>query len=688
MAWENMPEDNIGLLELEVPPGTPTQTPSTLGSGHRRKLAAASCFVAVAGIGAMVSMSSVGSGKHLRPESLLGMAEVSTLKECTGEHQDPWSTGKYEACCNGLEKFLGKWDGSGKHHYICIDKAFSGPTCEEQWHNMACVDQGGHWQCFTCGDRIKWVVQQGSDWKKAKRRVADEFFGECGACDEDRNKLVIETEGYRLVWADEFNSSGPVDSSRWKSVQAGNGFGNHELQFYTNRQDNAWTSDGTLKIRAKREDFGGKQYTSAKLKTQNSWRYGKFSARARLQHGDARGTWPAIWMLPQHWKYGDWPHSGEIDIMEHVGYDQGRIHGTVHTGAYHHSIGTQKGGSMHTNVREWHTYTVEWRPEVVIFACDDAVYQVFRKESDDTGKWPFNQEFYLILNMAVGGDWGGVKGVDEGAFSGPEGQVMEVDWVRIEQRDLKWASSSPTPTTPTPKPTPSPVPGVPGVTQTLTVMSYNTEYTGYPSKVNRFGSKIREVNAGIVGTQECQDAPALASASGYALVPDTGFQNPIFYNPSMVSLVQGSPGMMKILRDNYAERTITWAKFLLGSTEILFFNTHLPHNHGQATSRNSHARIARSLLRKREELGAKDMPTVAVGDMNTFASKGAQEGSFESNLINAGWHKAYEARGDKGGHSGLDQIFTTSHWTESNGADRGQGGSDHTAIAVDITLTQ
>jgi len=224
--------------------------------------------------------------------------------------------------------------------------------------------------------------------------------------------------------------------------------------------------------------------------------------------------------------------------------------------------------------------------------------------------------------------------------------------------------------------------------QTVTVMSYNTEYTGYPSKVNSFGSKIREVKAGIVGTQECQDAPALARASGYALVPNTGFQNPIFYNPRMVSLVQGSPGMMNIPRDNYAERTITWAKFLVGSTEILFFNTHLPHNHGQATSRNTHARIARSLLRKREELGAKDMPTVAVGDMNTFASKGAREGSFESNLINAGWHKAYEARGDKGGHSGLDQIFTTLHWTGSNGADRGQGGSDHTAIAVDITLTQ
>jgi len=269
--------------------------------------------------------------------------------------------------------------------------------------------------------------------------------------------------------------------------------------------------------------------------------------------------------------------------------------------------------------------------------------------------------------------------------------VMEVDWVRIEQRDLKWASSSPTSheiPKPTPKPTPSPGTLLPGVARTMTVMSYNTQYTGYPSLVHRFGSKIREVNAAIIGTQECQDAASLTSASGYTQVPNTGFQNPILYNPSMVSLVQGSPGMMKIPRDGVAERTITWAKFMLGSREILFFNTHLPHNHGQARSKNTHARIARSMLQKRKELGAGDMPTVTVGDMNTFASRDAQEGSFESNLINAGWHKAYEARGDKGGHSGLDQIFTSSHWTSSNGADRGMGGSDHTSIAVDVTLIQ
>lgn len=220
---------------------------------------------------------------------------------------------------------------------------------------------------------------------------------------------------------------------------------------------------------------------------------------------------------------------------------------------------------------------------------------------------------------------------------------------------------------------------------TVKVMSYNTQYTGYPSRVSQYGAKIREVDAGIVGTQECQDAASLARASGYDVVPNTGFQNPIFYNPSKVSLVSGSSGWIDIPRDNHAPRTITWAKFMLNSTEMLFFNTHLPHNHGQAWSKNTHARIARTLLHKRHELGAGNIPTVAVGDMNTFASQGASEGSFESNLMLAGWHKSYQARGNPG-HVGLDQIFATSHWISSNGADRGTGGSDHPAIAVYVNL--
>jgi len=271
----------------------------------------------------------------------------------------------------------------------------------------------------------------------ARQRIADEFFSACGACGLSDGSNQLQTEGYSVVWQDEFDASETVDGEMWESIHShGNGFGNNELQFYTNRRENAWVSEGTLKIRATREDFGGKSYTSAKLQSQgDGWMYGKFSVRMRLLHGVARGTWAANWMMPKVNHYGGWPRSGEIDIMEHVGYDFGKVHGTVHTLAYHHSVGTQIGGSRHVDVKEWHTYTTEWRQDVILFACDDEVYQIFRKRSDDTAEWPFNQPFYLILNMAVGGNWGGAQGIDEDAFRG-EGQIMEVDWVRVEQRTL------------------------------------------------------------------------------------------------------------------------------------------------------------------------------------------------------------------------------------------------------------
>lgn len=275
---------------------------------------------------------------------------------------------------------------------------------------------------------------EGKSEELAKLQVAGEFFIQCGLLAPQNADTQIQSENYTLVWQDEFDTDGVVDESKWYPIHShGNGFGNNEKQFYTNRKENAWISDGTLKIRARREDYGGREYTSAKLESRTEWVYGKFHVRARLKDGKGRGTWGANWMMPRDSKYGGWPRSGEIDIMEHVGYDPGNIHGTVHTQSYHHSIGTQIGGSMRTDVDAWHTYTVEWRPDIMLFACDGVVYQIFRKESDDTDEWPFNQKFFVILNMAVGGNWGGSKGIDEDAFQG-EGQIMEIDWVRVEQR--------------------------------------------------------------------------------------------------------------------------------------------------------------------------------------------------------------------------------------------------------------
>jgi hypothetical protein len=144
--------------------------------------------------------------------------------------------------------------------------------------------------------------------------------------------------------------------------------------------------------------------------------------------------------------------------MEHVGYDTGKIHGTVHTQSYHHSIGTQIGGSRGVDVKKWHTYTVEWRPDIILFACDNEVYQIFKKQSaTDKNKWPFDQKFYVILNMAVGGDWGGQRGIDEQAFRG-DGQIMEVDWVRVEQKGSSVPARRRRTSTPAPAPTPAPQP--------------------------------------------------------------------------------------------------------------------------------------------------------------------------------------------------------------------------------------
>lgn len=222
-------------------------------------------------------------------------------------------------------------------------------------------------------------------------------------------------------------------------------------------------------------------------------------------------------------------------------------------------------------------------------------------------------------------------------------------------------------------------------------MTYNTVYTGYPccgsNTVPQFGAKIKDVGPAVLGAQECQDASLLAREAGYEVVPGTGPQNPILYDPNIAALVAGSGGWMDVPKDCYAQRTVTWAKFKAGgSSEFWFFNTHLPHNGCEAQSSDTHAEIAKMLTEKRVELGAEGQPTVVVCDCNPFASSGSSRGSFESNLASAGIAKAYEGRGTQGGYAGLDKIFYSSHWTASRGADHGTGSSDHPAITADLSL--
>lgn len=240
---------------------------------------------------------------------------------------------------------------------------------------------------------------------------------------------------WKLVWKDEFSNTGLPDSSRWNFDTRGNsyGWGNNELQWYTGKNTkNAMVSDGTLKITARREPTSGKAYSSARLttKSKGDWQYGKIEVRAKLPSG--RGTWPAIWMLPSENNYGGWPKSGEIDIMEHVGYNPGVVHSTVHTGAYNHVKGTQVGKPTEviTAMNEFHIYTTEWDENEIRSYVDGKLYFTFKNEHKTSEEWPFDKPFHLILNVAIGGGWGGQKGVDDTIFP----TTMEVDYVRVFQR--------------------------------------------------------------------------------------------------------------------------------------------------------------------------------------------------------------------------------------------------------------
>lgn len=238
----------------------------------------------------------------------------------------------------------------------------------------------------------------------------------------------------RLLWSDEFNYTGAPDSTRW-TYDLGNGcpnncgFGNEELQHYTNQPENVRVDGEKLIIEAHKVAGQDSAYTSTRIKTKGkaTWKYAYVEVRAKLPEG--RGTWPAIWMLPDTLRYGGWPASGEIDIMEHVGYDPAVVHGTVHTSSFNHKIGTQVGKQHQVKdfSEAYHRYAVNWTEDQVEFIIDDKVYHTFKNNGSGYKAWPFDHPFHLILNIAVGGGWGGQKGVDPAIWP----QRMEVDYVRV-----------------------------------------------------------------------------------------------------------------------------------------------------------------------------------------------------------------------------------------------------------------
>lgn len=248
------------------------------------------------------------------------------------------------------------------------------------------------------------------------------------SCSEQQKK-----QEWKLVWNDEFEYSGLPDSSKWSFESGGHGWGNNELEYYTAADtSNAVVRNGELIITARKQQKDSNQYTSARLRTKDKgdWLYGKFEVKARLPKG--RGMWPAIWMLPTDWAYGDWPESGEIDIMENVGFMPDSVFSTVHTRSFNHVIHTQRSkGLFFTDLyTSFHVYAMEWGKDKITFSVDNKPFFHFDNSGKGFAEWPFDKRFHLLMNIAVGGDWGGARGVDEHITA----SSMEVDYVRVYQK--------------------------------------------------------------------------------------------------------------------------------------------------------------------------------------------------------------------------------------------------------------
>ncbi len=255
-------------------------------------------------------------------------------------------------------------------------------------------------------------------------------FTACSGKKEEHQASQANTGQYKEVWSDEFNKA-QIDTLKWSFAigTGGNGWGNHELEFYTGRTENADIENGNLIITARKEKYQKQDYTSARMKTalKGDWTYGRVEARIKVPEG--QGIWPAFWMMPTDSKYGGWPHSGEIDIMEMIGKDPATVYGTSHFGAKeHHSKGgkyTLTSGILHD---DYHLYSIEWTPDQIKWFFDGKQYYDVTKDSLAPDPWPFDQRFYIILNVAVGGDW---PGYPDSTSTFP--QKMLVDYVRVYQ---------------------------------------------------------------------------------------------------------------------------------------------------------------------------------------------------------------------------------------------------------------
>ena len=238
-----------------------------------------------------------------------------------------------------------------------------------------------------------------------------------------------------LVWSDEFEGDA-LDTEKWRFETGAHGWGNNEWQNYV--EDGVTeVSDGTLKITARKVGSGGNtgDYESARLNSRQDFTFGRLEIRARIPEHKGNGIWPALWMLGSNIGTVGWPHCGEIDIMEYVSFEPDQMHFSIHSSANNHMNGTQITSGpvpLETIEEEFHTYGVLWTSKYLKFYLDDPanIELTFRRPIPTTAEnWPFSQPFYFLMNIAVGGNWGGLQGVDDSIFPA----TMEVDYVRVYQ---------------------------------------------------------------------------------------------------------------------------------------------------------------------------------------------------------------------------------------------------------------
>jgi beta-glucanase (GH16 family) len=242
--------------------------------------------------------------------------------------------------------------------------------------------------------------------------------------------LTLSAQKYVQVWGDEFNTPGLPDSTKW-GYEVGK-IRNAELQYYTSkRMENARIEDSVLIIEARKEKFSGADYTSASIisKGIGDWKYGKIEISAKVPAG--KGTWPALWMLPTNSEYG-WPTSGEIDIMEYIGVEPQNLFYTCHfegTNETGHQSSGAKSSYIVNPFNQFIKFTLIWTPDKIDWYANDRKYHQYIRTSNNIKLWPFNKEFYLILNLAYGGGWGGYGGVDDTKLP----HKFLIDYVRVYQ---------------------------------------------------------------------------------------------------------------------------------------------------------------------------------------------------------------------------------------------------------------